>query len=142
MMKCRKLKEFSYSENSKEFSESQSLSDYGFQIPRPLNVVTEKVTKMANIKDMAEGYVSPETKNIAELEKVSVELDVKNKVVNQGTPDEFNYNYILVAEEEYRVPNIVLKQLKTILEANDKVKHFKVIKKGEGLKTDYLVMAL
>lgn len=122
--------------------QNKSLEDYGFRIPRSKDYWSAEVKQMSSIKENAQNYVAPETKNVAELKKVSVDLDIKNKVVNQGTPEEFDYNYIIVDEIEYRVPNIVLKQLKTILEANPEVKHFKVLKDGEGLKTSYLVMAV
>jgi len=99
----------------------------------------KKVKQMNSIKENAKNYVSPTTKNIAELKRVSMDLEVKEKIANAETPEEFTYNYIEVEEEEYRIPNIVLKQLKTILETNPSAKFFKVLKDGEGLKTSYLV---
>ncbi|KKK73592.1 hypothetical protein LCGC14_2892300, partial [marine sediment metagenome] len=56
--------------------------------------------------------------------------------------DAFSYNFMVVAGEEYRVPNSVLKQLKKHLEANPKLEKFKVAKEGEGLKTEYTVIPL
>ena len=97
---------------------------------------------MANIKQMAKDYESPETKNIAELDKVSTDLEVKVRVVNEGTPEEFSVNETVVDDETYRVPNSVLKQLKVILEDNPKLAFFKVKKTGEGMKTTYQVIPL
>jgi len=97
---------------------------------------------MAKLKDMAKNYESPETKNIAELDEVSTDLDVEVKVVNEGTPEEFSVNETIINEEAYRVPNSVLKQLKAILEDNPKLTKFKVKKTGEGLKTSYQVIPL
>ena len=126
----------------KDKLKDQQLTDYGFSIPRSKDYGIAEDKNMASIKENAEQYVPQETKNVAELKKVSVDLDIKNKVVNEGTPEEFNYNYIVVDEIEYRLPNVVLIQLKAILADNDKVTHFKVLKDGEGLKTTYLVMAV
>ena len=59
---------------------------------------------MAQLKQVAEDYVPPETKNIVELESVKVNVEVENKTVKPGTKDEFSYNYIMVNDEEYRMP--------------------------------------
>jgi len=92
------------------------------------------------INQMAKEYVSPETKNISELEIVPVDLDIKVDVVNEGTPEEFKVNKITINEEEYRVPNSVLKQLKLLLEDDPNMEAFKVLKDGEGMKTTYQVV--
>lgn len=126
----------------KDKQKDQQLTDYGFSIPDSKDYWIAEDKNMATIKENAEQYVPLETKNVAELKQVSVDLDIMNKVVNEGTPEEFNYNYIIVDEIEYRVPNVVLKQLKAILAENNKVTHFKVLKDGEGLKTTYLVMVV
>ena len=97
---------------------------------------------MAKLKDMAKNYESPETKNIAELDEVSTDLEVEVKTVNEGTPEEFSVNETIIEDVAYRVPNSVLKQLKAILEDNPKLTKFKVKKTGEGLKTSYQVIPL
>ena len=44
--------------------------------------------------------------------------------------------------EKYKVPVSVLSALKEILEVKPELKLFKVIKKGEGLKTEYTTIPL
>ena len=120
---------------------AKDIQEYGFYVPSLHKIdIGKGINKMATLGQNAKEYVSPETKNIAELEKVSIELDLKNKVVNEGTPDQFNYNFIVVDEVEYRVPNVVLKQLKQLLEQKPEMKYFSVSKEGTGLNTSYLVI--
>jgi len=85
---------------------------------------------MVDIKESAVNFVSKKTKNIADLDKVPVNMELFNKVVNQGTVDEFSYNYIMVNDEEYRVPAIVLKQLQAQISENPDIEFFKVKKTG------------
>lgn len=99
--------------------------------------------QMSSIGKNAQEYVPPQTANIADLERVSVDLELEEK---SGTKKEdgksFHYNVIIVDGEEYRVPNSVLKQLKVILEEKPDLKNFKVKKTGEGLNTEYQVLML
>lgn len=92
------------------------------------------------MKETAKAYVPPQTKNIADLDIVQTDMEVLHKVVNEGTKDEFSYNYILVDDVEYRVPTSVIKQLKAHLEDNPELTAFQVKKEGEGLKTEYTVL--
>lgn len=95
---------------------------------------------MANIKEQAQAYQPPQTKNICELDFVSVNEDIKTKTVGEGTEDQFSYDYIVVDETEYRVPKSVLKQLKAHLEAQPNMEAFSVKKSGSGLGTEYTVI--
>jgi len=121
----------------------QTQLDTHFWFINPMqNKIYGAKNKMANIKECAENYIAKETKNIAELERVSVDLEIENKVVNQGESNEWNYDFVTIDEEEYKVNQTVLKQLKVQLEANPSLLFFKVSKEGEGLKTAYTVIPL
>lgn len=97
---------------------------------------------MSSILEQAKAYVPTETKNIIELEKVPVDMELLTKTVGEGE-DSFSYDYVLVDEEEYRVPKSVVIQLKDLVEAEEKdgntIEFIRVTKSGEGLKTKYLV---
>jgi hypothetical protein len=103
--------------------------------------------EMANLKETAQTYESGQTtKNVAELDEVSVDLEVKDDSF-EATDDEGNQKtvkikYIEVGDERYRVPNSVLKQLKVFLEDNSDLKKFKVKKSGQGLNTEYQVIPI
>lgn len=97
---------------------------------------------MASIKDEAQAYEPPQTKNIANLEKIPTNIEVVEKEYTKGDGDKFKLKVIVVNDEEYRVPTSVLKSLKAILEEKPDLKFFKVKKSGEGLKTEYTVITL
>jgi hypothetical protein len=96
---------------------------------------------MANMKEEAQAYQPKQTKNIAELDKVPVNLEVEDRVYKQGTPDEYKSKVVVVEGVDYKVPNIVLGQLKEQLEENPDLPFFKVKKTGAGqLDTRYTVI--
>ncbi|HEY0090185.1 MAG TPA: hypothetical protein VGB37_15160 [Candidatus Lokiarchaeia archaeon] len=96
---------------------------------------------MANLKEAAKNYEGS-MKNIAELPKVSTELEIEDR---EGVNDEgknFAYKVVIVEGQEYRVPDSVLKSLKSILEENPNLKSFKVKRTGTGMGTSYTVIPL
>lgn len=98
---------------------------------------------MASLKDTARDFVPKQTKNIADLDIVSVDVEIFHDGKGIDNDDkEFSYSYIIVNKEEYRVPNSVIGQLKDLLSENDKLTKFKVKKSGEGLKTRYTVIPI
>lgn len=97
---------------------------------------------MASLRDSAKAYEPQQTKNIAELEAVSLDVPIETRKGKDQTGKEFSYDVALVAGEEYRVPATVLKDIKAIMSAKPTLKTVKVIKKGEGMKTQYTVIPL
>ncbi len=97
---------------------------------------------MVSIKESAKEYVPIQTKNVAELSQIGVDMELLDGegVNNEGKS--FTYKYILSNNEEYRVPGIVLGQIKDLLESNPSTTSFKVKRTGEGLKTRYTVIPL
>jgi len=107
----------------------------------------EVKNKMAKLKDEARAYESKQTKNIAELEIVSVDLEIEDDefdAVDEKTGDTkvIKQKVAVVDGERYRVPASVLKQLKVLLEDNPNLQKFKVKRTGQGLSTDYTVIPL
>ena len=120
-----------------------------FKIPNPeygfTGYLTKEERKMVKLSEEATNYESPTTKNIAELGSVDKDVEIYGKDVlkDDGKTVDFSYKYIEVAGEEYRVPNIVLKQLQTHIKENPNFKTFKVKKEGEGkYGTRYTVIPL
>ena len=92
---------------------------------------------MVNLKETAEKYEAPKLKNVADLNAISVEMEVQEE-----TECEFPYKYVMADGQRYKVSNSVLADMKEILRASLNIKSFKVIKKGEGMKTNYTVIPL
>ena len=97
---------------------------------------------MTKLSEEASNYVAPETKNIADLERVSVNLDIEPRTYKEGTPKVFTVKVVVVDEIEYRVPETVLKQLKAILETRPDTKEIKVNRAGSGMNTSYTTIPL
>ncbi|MBW2969470.1 hypothetical protein KY314_05160 [Candidatus Woesearchaeota archaeon] len=107
-----------------------------------INFNKEVNQNMASLKDTAQAYEPPQTLNIADLDKVPTEAEVKSETGKNKDDEEFTYNYIEVEGQRYRVPNSVLTELKTILEEKPDLKEFRVKKTGSGLQTRYTVIPL
>jgi hypothetical protein len=97
---------------------------------------------MQSIRDAAKAYVPKQTKNIAELPSVSADLAVMQGEGQDKDGKKFEYDYIEVNSEQYRVPGKVLNDLKQILAEKPNLKLFKVKKQGTGLNTQYTVIPL
>ncbi len=107
-----------------------------------LNKIRRTKTKMTSLKDEATAYSPTHTKNIVDLEAVSISQEIKREVRQNKDGEDYTIAFIVVNGEEYRVPNSVLEQLQTILLDKPDMKTFKVVKKGEGLNTSYTVITL
>lgn len=101
-----------------------------------------EINKMATLKEQAKAYEPPQTKNIAELDQIDVNVDISEAVRAKKDGTEFRYNYIIVDEIEYRVPDSVLKQLKVHLKNTPSLRTFKVVSEGTGMNTEYTVIPL
>jgi hypothetical protein len=95
-----------------------------------------------SLRQAAQTYVPKSAKNITELKSVDADLlfEIESGVNKDG--EEFTYNYITIDDVKYRVPDSVLKDLKSILEKKPALKTFCVSKSGEGRNTKYTVIPL
>ena len=93
---------------------------------------------MTNFKD----FEIPKQKNIADLEAVSIEHEIITADRRNETTDEpYSVSFLLIDNQEYRVPISVIKQIQEISKKHA-IKTFKVIKSGEGMGTKYSVQIL
>jgi len=97
---------------------------------------------MSNILEAAKAYEPPQTKNIADLKKVSVNTEIVTETFKTKEGEEFTLNLIEVEGVKYRVPTSVIAGIKATLEAKPDMEFFKVSKQGEGMNTKYIVVAL
>ena len=96
-----------------------------------------------DFKEAAKGYIPAKMKNISELSSVDTTLTLLD---GDGVGDDgkaYKYKYVELNGERYRVPNVVIGQLKDIMEVKPDLKHFRVKKAGEGKTgTKYTVIQL
>jgi len=97
---------------------------------------------MVNLRETSQTYEPKKTKNIADLEAVSLDVPISK---TSGTDQEgkvFEYFVADIAGEQYRVPSSVFEAIQTLLETKPQVKTIKVVKKGVGMNTSYSVIEL
>jgi hypothetical protein len=97
---------------------------------------------MANLRDESKAYEPQKTPTVAELEGLSLDSPIEDREGTDKKGKHFKYKVAIVAGDEYRVPNTVLKNIKTIMEAKPTLKTIRVIKKGEGMSAEYTVIPL
>ena len=97
---------------------------------------------MVTIKEKALQYEKQKTKNITDLNAVSVEFEVVRRNFKDKDDKPFSVDVALINGEEYRVPASVLENLKAILEEKPELKTFKVTSTGTGMNTRYTVIPL
>jgi hypothetical protein len=97
---------------------------------------------MVKLSEQAKAYTSPKTKNISDLESVSVDIEVTEETFTDKEGKEFTIKVAEIKGEKYRVPVVVIKQLQTLLNEIPTLKNIKVVKSGNGLNTDYQVIPL
>jgi len=97
---------------------------------------------MATLKESAQNYIPKQTKNIADLQQVPTDIELRDAegLDNEGKP--FKYKYIELNGEHYRVPGSVIGQLKDLLSENANLKTVKIKKTGTGMTTRYTVIPL
>ena len=95
---------------------------------------------MATLKETAQEFVPPQTLNIADLEKVSVDIELKDAEGTDNQGKVFKYKYAEIDEQKYRVPGSVIGDLKGILQKQPDVKFVSVSKTGTGMNTRYQVI--
>jgi len=97
---------------------------------------------MTNLRETAKAYEPQKTKNIADLDAVSLDVVIEERKAKDKDGKEFSFHVALVTGEEYRVPSSVLNDIKSIIQAKPSLKTVKVIKKGAGMNTSYMVIPL
>ena len=97
---------------------------------------------MVSIKDFAKAFEPQQMKNIADLETVDASIEIKRETRKDQNNEEYSVMFIVVDNEEYRVPPSVVAQLKAVIEAKPDLATFKVSKSGQGMGTKYQVISL
>ena len=97
---------------------------------------------MVSIKDFAKAFEPQQMKNIADLETVDANTEIKRETRKDQNNEEYNVMFIVKDGEEYRVPPSVVSQLKVVIEAKPDLVTFKVTKTGQGMGTKYQVISL
>ena len=98
---------------------------------------------MSTLKEQAKTYVKPTTKNISELDKIPIDIELLDGTGQNKKGETFKYKYVLVDNEEYRVPGTVIGGIKGLLSKIPNLKFVSVIKSGTTKEdTSYQVIPI
>jgi hypothetical protein len=97
---------------------------------------------MATLKETALAFEPKQTLNIADLDKVPVDIQVYEGEGNDAEGKPFSYKYAKLNNKEYRIPNSVIEEIQKILNLKPTIEFVKVTKSGSGLATRYKVSPL
>ena len=92
------------------------------------------------LKEAAQAYEPPQTLNIADLDKIPIDLALKDGEGKDKDGEVFKYKYAELEGKQYRVAGSVLGGIKAILGKMPNLKYVSVIKQGQGMNTKYTVM--
>ena len=95
---------------------------------------------MPTLKESAMAYEPPQTLNIADLDKIPIDLEVKDGEGKDRDGEVFKYKFATIDKKDYRIAGSVLGGIKAILQKMPAIKFVSVIKQGTGMSTRYTVI--
>jgi len=95
---------------------------------------------MATLREESMAYEPPQTLNIADLDVISIELELKDGVGKDKDGEDFSYKYSEIAGKKYRVAGSILGGIKALLKKMPNLKAVQVLKDGSGMNTRYQVI--
>jgi hypothetical protein len=95
---------------------------------------------MATLKDEAMAYEPPQTLNIADLDKIPIDIELKDGSGKNKDGEDFTYKYAEIEGKQYRVAGSIIGGIKALLQKMPNLKQVTVIKQGQGMNTRYQVI--
>ena len=95
---------------------------------------------MATLREEAQAYIPPQTLNIADLDKIPIDIEVKDGKGKDKEGAEFTYKYAEINKQEYRIAGSIIGGIKAILTKMPSVGFVSVIRSGSGMNTRYIVV--
>jgi len=95
---------------------------------------------MGTLREEAKAYEPQQTLNIADLDKIPIDLELFDGEGKDKDGEIFTYKYAKIEGKEYRVAGSILGGIKAILAKIPNLKFVSVIKQGSGMNTRYTVI--
>lgn len=95
---------------------------------------------MATLRETAQEYEPPQTLNIAELDKIPIDIELYDGEGKKADGETFAYKYAKIDGKDYRVAGSIIGGIKAILKKMPSLKFVTVIKQGQGMNTRYQVI--
>ena len=97
---------------------------------------------MATLRETALAYEPQQTLNIADLEKIPVDIELKDGSGKDKDGEVFTYKFAVIDGKQYRVAGSVIGGIKALLNKLPALKFVAVIKQGQGMNTRYQVVPM
>ena len=91
------------------------------------------------LKQESQEFTPKVTLNITDLDRVDLSWPVEDRTGKDAKGEEFSYKVMVVNNQEFRVPGVVLGEIKKMLKLKPDMDYVKVTKKGSGKSTRYTV---
>jgi hypothetical protein len=95
---------------------------------------------MATLKEEAQAYQPPQTLNIADLEKIPLNIELKDGKGTKSDGEEFTYKYAEINGQQYRIAGSIIGGIKALMQKIPNLQFVQVIKQGHGMNTRYQVI--
>ena len=95
---------------------------------------------MATIREEARAYEPPQTRNIADLEKIPIDIELKEGEGKDNEGKVFSYKYAVIDGKQYRVAGSIIGGIKILLQKIPHLSFVSVLKQGSGMNTRYQVI--
>ena len=96
--------------------------------------------KRDTLKEVSQLYEAPTTLNIADLDKIPLNLEMFDGEGKDKDGVAFFYKYAKIDGKDYRIAGTILGGIKALLEKRPTLEFITVIKIGTGLNTRYTVI--
>lgn len=94
-----------------------------------------------DLKQEIENYQPNTTMNVTDLKFVTTDMEILDSgELTNNDGEKFSYKYIQISDIKYRIPPVVIGDMKEILKSFPDTTKFKVTRKGAGINTRYAVM--
>jgi len=95
---------------------------------------------MATLREEAMAYEPPQTLNIADLDKIPIDIELFDGQGKATDGEIFKYKFAKIEDKEYRVAGSIIGGIKSLLAKIPSLSHVTVIKQGSGMNTRYQVI--
>lgn len=96
--------------------------------------------KMASLREEAMAYEPQRTFNIADLDKIPIDIELKDGEGKDSNGEVFTYKYAEIETKQYRVAGSIIGGIKAVLQKMPNTKFVSVVKQGQGMNTRYTVV--
>jgi len=119
---------------------SQNLDTFNCHNQASKRMGTDGEKKMVTLREEAQAYTPMQTLNIADLDKIPIDIELKDGKGKTSDGEEFTYKFATIEGVDYRVAGSIIGGIKALLTKMPNLKLVSVIKQGTGMNTKYQVV--